>query len=334
MKKSGLFLNDRLRVSLTTSCNFKCSYCSNEGQPHDVNIFIDTTFLNEFFDKILSEDIYVKKINLTGGEPVLHKDLLQIASKAAEVCKNVTLNTNGSLLTEQLVDDLVNAGVNCIKFGVDNPFESFSKPVTNHAQVDSEQLRKIILYTLERIPRSSLNIVITKYNISELINIIEWIVKNRIDKVEFIELINFNFIDHVPFLDRDIYDFNDLICGLSEHFSDIEYNESLAKYIAYHPSGLIIQFAEDFCKNGVCANLWTRVDAAGNFSPCLKSQDTYPINLGDSLVKQLMAQKKLCCNSLTNYIPRDANGNIVDDPQNVIRGKGKRLTAKLTSLDL
>ena len=114
--KKGLFLNDRLRVSLTNSCNYQCKYCSNEGQVHNTNVFINVDFLTKLFKKIEEEDIYVKKINLTGGEPLLHKDLLKIASEASKICHDITVNTNGSLLTVQLVDDLVQAGVNCIKF--------------------------------------------------------------------------------------------------------------------------------------------------------------------------------------------------------------------------
>lgn len=334
MKKNGIFLNDRLRISLTDNCNFKCKYCSNEGQKYNTNSFINVDFLISFFDKIVSENIYVKKINLTGGEPLLHKNLLQIASIASKVCENVTINTNGSLLTKQLVDDLIDSGVNCIKFGVDNPFKDFSKPVVNDVKVKCEELREIILYTVKKIPRSSLNIVITRYNINDLHNIIEWIVDNKINNVEFIELIDFNFNSHTPFIGDEPYDFIELIRSLDNYFYDIKYNENLAKYVAYHSSGLIIQFAEDFCKHRVCANLWTRVDSNGYFSPCLKSNDSYPIDLNDSLTKQLLNQKRLYCNSLSDYIPRDINGNITANLQKNIRNSEEYLTQKLTDLDI
>lgn len=334
MKKKGVFLNDRLRISLTDNCNYRCRYCSNEGQKHNSNTFISFDFVNDFFDKILSENIYIKKINLTGGEPLLHKDLMKIASKAHKICENITINTNGSLLTPQLVDDLVAIGVNCIKFGVDNPFNDHTKPVVNNVKINSQKLRDLILYTIKRIPRSSLNIVITRYNIDDLQRIIEWIIDNQIDKVEFIELIDFNFNNHTPLIGEEPYDFIKLIRSLSSYFSDIEYNESLAKYIAYHRSGLIIQFAEDFCKNRVCAHLWTRVDANGRFSPCIKSVDFYPIDLNNNLEKQLLNQKKMYCDSLVDYIPRDNNGNITLELQKNFRNRQNYLTNRLTNLDL
>ncbi|MCH5200583.1 MAG: radical SAM protein [Oscillospiraceae bacterium] len=334
MKRNGIFLNDRLRISLTDNCNFKCKYCSNEGQKHNTNSFIDVDFLTNFFDKIVLENIYLKKINLTGGEPLLHKEVLKIVSKASKVCENITINTNGSLLTKQLVDDLINSGVTCIKFGVDNPFSEFSKPIINDVKIHCEELREIILYTVKKIPRSSLNIVVTRYNISDLHNIIKWIIDNSINNVEFIELIDFNFETRTPLIGDEPYNFIDLIRSLDTYFYDIKYNENLAKYIAYHSSGLIMQFAEDFCKHRVCANLWTRVDSNGCFSPCLKSNDSYPIDLNDNLTKQLLNQKRLYCNSLSNYIPRDANGNIASYLQKNIRNPEEYLTKSFTDLDI
>ncbi len=334
VQSNGLFLNDRLRISLTNNCNFKCKYCSNEGQEHNTNTFIDLNFLSAFFDKIKIEKIYIKKINITGGEPLLHKDLLKIVSKSSDICKDITINTNGSLLTKSLVDELAKTGVNCIKFGVDHPFKDYSKPVINGVKIDSEELRNIILYAIKVLPRSSLNIVVTQYNILDIPQIIKWIINNSIDKTEIIELIDFNFIRNTPSIGDEPYDFIEMIRSIKYNFLNIEYNEQLAKYIAYHHSGLIIQFAEDFCKNRVCANLWTRIDAHGAFSPCIKSNDSYPIDLNTSLRKQLSFQKHLCCNSLSDYIPRDSCGNLTNEHQENTRNKEKYLTQQFTSLDL
>ena len=190
------------------------------------------------------------------------------------------------------------------------------------------------MYSIKKIPRSSLNIVITRYNINILPQIVKWVADNKINNVEFIELIDFDFKAHNPLLGDEPYDFINLIQDIKNCFYNIEYNQKLAKYIAYHRDGIIMQFAEDFCKNRVCANLWTRVDSSGCFSPCIKSSDVYQIDLDNSLESQLINQRKLYCNSLSNHIPRDTDGNLTSTPQKTIKETKKLLTDKLTELDI
>lgn len=100
-EKISCLFNDRLRISITDACNYKCFYCSNEGQDHGQCNMISLNFLYRLFEKIQDENIYVKKLNITGGEPTLHPDLMEILHASCKISENVTLNTNGSLLDKK-----------------------------------------------------------------------------------------------------------------------------------------------------------------------------------------------------------------------------------------
>lgn len=332
--KISCLFNDRLRVSITDACNYKCFYCSNEGQDHGNCNMISVDFMRALFSKIKEENIYVKKLNITGGEPTLHPHFLDILSEGRLISENVTLNTNGSLLSKKKIDEIKNTGVNCIKFGMGLWFTDRSKPISNSYKVDMDTLVECILYSREVMPRSSINIVITDFNAPYFDRMLDWIEDNNIDKVEFIELINFDFEEkgEARPLSEDTPDFPSLIKNHSDRFSRIEYNPDIAKYVAYTGSGLAVQFAEDFCKRKVCANLWTRIDANGRFSPCMKNTDTYEICLDKLLYKQFSAQRRLACGITDTVFPRDMNGRLVEGW--TIKSQDEIVTSIIADTDL
>ena len=108
--KISCLFNDRLRVSITDACNYKCFYCSNEGQDHGNCNMISVDFMRALFSKIKEENIYVKKLNITGGEPTLHPHFLDILSEGRLISENVTLNTNGSRLSKKKIDEIKKYG--------------------------------------------------------------------------------------------------------------------------------------------------------------------------------------------------------------------------------
>lgn len=122
---------DYLRISVTDRCNFRCHYCMPEKQrflPHtDV---LDYTELSLIADRFIDHGI--KRIRLTGGEPLVRRDiaiLLQQLGKqvAAGRLDELTLTTNGSLLSQH-ASALAEAHVRRINVSLDslNP-ELFAK---------------------------------------------------------------------------------------------------------------------------------------------------------------------------------------------------------------
>ena len=99
---------DYLRISLTDRCNLRCIYCMPE---EGVKSLSHAEILT--YDEILricrcGAELGIRKIKLTGGEPLVRKGCASLAGqiKAIPGIEKVTLTTNGILLEEQL-DDLL-----------------------------------------------------------------------------------------------------------------------------------------------------------------------------------------------------------------------------------
>jgi len=112
-----------LRISVTDRCNFRCTYC----MPREV---FDANYRFLPQDAILSfEEIArlarvfvglgVEKIRLTGGEPLVRRDLHQLVAMLKDLKVEITLTTNGSLLAKQ-ADKLARAGLNRVTVSLDS----------------------------------------------------------------------------------------------------------------------------------------------------------------------------------------------------------------------
>ncbi|PFV82233.1 GTP 3',8-cyclase MoaA [Bacillus sp. AFS059628] len=114
-----------LRISVTDRCNFRCRYCMPE------EIFgPDYSFLSN--DKILSFDeieritrifvsLGVRKLRITGGEPLLRRGLPQLIERLNKVdgVEDIGLTTNGSLL-KKFAPDLYKAGLSRVTVSLDS----------------------------------------------------------------------------------------------------------------------------------------------------------------------------------------------------------------------
>lgn len=118
-----------LRISVTDRCNFRCTYC----MPFDEYEWIDREEILTYEEIARLAGIFVQlgvdKVRLTGGEPLLRKDLEKLVSKLSTLpgLKDLCLTTNGSLLVEKAVA-LKAAGLRRINVSIDtlNP-EKFKR---------------------------------------------------------------------------------------------------------------------------------------------------------------------------------------------------------------
>jgi cyclic pyranopterin phosphate synthase len=110
-----------LRVSVTANCNLACSYCLPEGKtqftPHGSFLSADD------FVRLVSVfgELGVERVRITGGEPLLRKDILDIVRgiRALPGVRDVPLSTNGTLL-ERLARPLRDAGVSGVNVSLDS----------------------------------------------------------------------------------------------------------------------------------------------------------------------------------------------------------------------
>ena len=105
-----------LRITLTNLCNLNCIYCHHDGMESSK----DEMSADEIY-KIceIAKNIGVKKIRLSGGEPLVRKDIVEIIEKIATLdFKDISLTTNGVLL-EKYSEDLKKAGLNRVNVSLD-----------------------------------------------------------------------------------------------------------------------------------------------------------------------------------------------------------------------
>ncbi|MDP3065794.1 MAG: GTP 3',8-cyclase MoaA, partial [Methanobacteriaceae archaeon] len=105
-----------LRISITNRCNVRCFYCHHDGIiPQEYEMTADEIF------KIatVARRIGVDKIRLSGGEPLIREDVVEIVDKISSLgFKDVSLTTNGTLL-DKYAEELVKAGLSRVNVSFD-----------------------------------------------------------------------------------------------------------------------------------------------------------------------------------------------------------------------
>jgi cyclic pyranopterin phosphate synthase len=182
-------IHDYLRISLTDNCNFRCFYCMPEEeydftpasrlmQPQEI-LQIAKTFV----------DNGVKKIRLTGGEPLVRKDAAEIISALGKLPIELVITTNGTRIAE-LLPTLISAGIKSINISLDTlqpeKFLFITKRDLFH------QVRSNIELLLQHKIEVKINMVVMKgLNDGEINDFIAWTKHNPI-QVRFIEFMPFS----------------------------------------------------------------------------------------------------------------------------------------------
>lgn len=112
-----------LRVSLTDRCNFRCFYCLPHGEPpiapkEQMLSYEEIEYVCDIF-----VELGIEKIRLTGGEPMMRRDIEQIIFKLAQLKTNglrdLALTTNGYFLPHR-AQSLKEAGLDRITISLDS----------------------------------------------------------------------------------------------------------------------------------------------------------------------------------------------------------------------
>jgi GTP 3',8-cyclase len=110
-----------LRVSVTDRCNLRCSYCMPEG-PDAWESLADQLTPAEIESMLrVAADMGVDRVRLTGGEPLVRPDLVEIAGRVGAIpgIRDLSLTTNGVFL-DRLAAPLRRAGVRRVNVSLDS----------------------------------------------------------------------------------------------------------------------------------------------------------------------------------------------------------------------
>ena len=179
-----------LRVSLTDRCSLRCTYC----MPHDFNKWLPSETLLSATELVKIIEIAVSQgiteVRLTGGEPLLRPDIVEIVSRinALENAPELSMTTNGVALAK-VARDLANAGLKRINISLDTlDWERF-KRLTFRDRYD-DVIEGISAAREAGLSPIKINTVLMRdINGDEAIPLLKWALK---------ENLNLRFIEQMP----------------------------------------------------------------------------------------------------------------------------------------
>lgn len=254
-----------LRISVTQRCNFRCLYCMPkipfDYQPKENLLSFEELFL--FVKAAIDEGI--EKIRITGGEPLLRKDLSIFIKMISDYKSDIDLaiTTNGFLLKD-FAKDLKNAGLKRLNISLDTLDHKKAKTLAQKDVLDS--VLSGIDETLNLDLKVKLNTVALKnLNDDELISLLEF-AKSKKAQIRFIEFMeNTHAYGKLQGLKRD-----EIIQILSQKYQiqlikkDEKAPVSIYKADDYE-FGIIDPHSHEFCDS--CNRI--RLSAEGLLIPCL-----------------------------------------------------------------
>ncbi|MBW2655044.1 MAG: GTP 3',8-cyclase MoaA [Deltaproteobacteria bacterium] len=118
---AGNRLINYLRISVTDRCNFRCQYCI-PASPFTV---IEHKKIARYEELLrvtrLACDLGITKVRITGGEPFVRKNIFSFLEKLCAIkrLKDISITTNGSLLTREKIKKLTSLGIKRLNFSLD-----------------------------------------------------------------------------------------------------------------------------------------------------------------------------------------------------------------------
>ena len=171
MKQKGpLFI---LPWRCTFACNHNCAHCASAKQPPALNE-VNTTTAKEIVDQ--AYDFGASWLGISGGDPLLRKDLFEIASYAKKIGLNISIITDGRLFNQKTHDMIVKNEIR-VSISIDGTKETndlirgknaYSSAVSAIKKLSTENLINCLVYTFANIDRSS-----TNANIGDITHVID-----------------------------------------------------------------------------------------------------------------------------------------------------------------
>ena len=189
-----------LRISVTDRCNFRCTYCMPKEVYGEAFKFLPKEELLDFdeIEKIAKSfaSLGVTKIRLTGGEPLVRKNIEDLISKLSRIkgIEDIAMTTNGYLL-EPKIDSLLEAGLNRITVSLDAIDEITFKKMSDQDFDVNKVLSAIETANKKGFDQIKINCVVQKgvneHSILDLINYTKGS-NNIVRFIEYMDVGNLN----------------------------------------------------------------------------------------------------------------------------------------------
>lgn len=263
-----------LRISVTELCNLRCRYCMPA----------DGVCKKSHFDMLTEEEMIlavraaaacgITKLRITGGEPLVKKNIISICRRAAAVegIREVCMTTNGVLLP-QLAEQLREVGVSRLNLSLDTLDPEKYAYITRTGKLE-EFLAGLDAAFQAGFDKIKINaVLIGGFNENEIGALAELTRRYPVDM---------RFIEMMPMYDSDDFDRRAFIpcTKVLEHLPDVvpvEHDGGVARLYrlpgARGNIGLISPVSAHFC--GECNRI--RLTADGRIKPCLHAPEEYSL---------------------------------------------------------
>ena len=259
-----------LRISIVDKCDLRCTYCMPEDQHFLKREELMTREEIGTIARLFVERYGITKIRLTGGEPLVRPDAVDIVRDMSQLGVSLGLTTNAMTLDKHL-DGLIDAGLKTINISLDTFDAERFKKISRR-----EGFAKVhanILLALERGMRVKVNMVVMRgVNEDEILRFVEFTRDHPV---------HVRFIEFMPFAGNHwgrerVYTYSEMLGLIGSVHSFEKLNDdphSTAK--AYRVPGwpgtfaVISTVTEPFC--GDCDRL--RLTAEGKMRNCLFSRE-------------------------------------------------------------
>lgn len=263
-------VHDYLRISLTDNCNLRCFYC----MPEEKYAFAPSSKLMQT-DEI--EDIArlfvengVKKIRLTGGEPLVRKDAPKIIKALGKLNIELAITTNG-IRVDEMLTELLEANIKSINISLDTLVPEKFFQITRRDLF--QRVRHNIDLLLQHDIRVKINVVVMKgLNDDE---ILDFIALTKHDNIEV------RFIEFMPFsgnrwTSNQVFTLHEILLEVGSKYDvipvPVKPNDTSSPYrIEGHKGSfaVISTMSQPFCDT--CNRM--RLTADGKLKNCLFSKE-------------------------------------------------------------
>ncbi|MGW9974804.1 GTP 3',8-cyclase MoaA [Staphylococcus saprophyticus] len=266
-----------LRLSVTDRCNFRCDYCMPKEIFGDDFVFLPKDELLTFDEMVRIAQVYtqlgVKKIRITGGEPLLRRDLDKLIYQLNQLegVEDIGLTTNGLLLKKH-GQKLYDAGLRRINVSLDAIDDDVFQAINNR-NIKASTILQQIDYAVAIGFQVKVNVVVQKgVNDDQIVPMVQYFKDKdvQIRFIEFMDVGNDNGWDFSKVVSKD-----EMLEMIEQNF-DIEpvapkYYGEVAKYYQHKDNkaqfGLITSVSQSFCSTCTRA----RLSSDGKFYGCLFS---------------------------------------------------------------
>ena len=180
-----------------TSCNLNCIFCSVDAgisSKNQVDFVVEREYLIEEFKKIIDFKGCDVEVHLgSQGEPLLYAEIVELVKdfSSIEKVKTISMDTNGTLLTEEFVDRLAEAGLTRINLSLNAMDKNLARKLAG-CNYNLDKIKEIASYIAKKMELAIAPVLVPGFNDNEMEKLIEFAKKlkgNR--KGYFIGIQNF-----------------------------------------------------------------------------------------------------------------------------------------------